>query len=182
MSAANTRRRRCATTVNVNAASPNAAPASATLANRSHCSGTCARSGVGVCSTPSARTTRSPITEATNAGSTARLRLRPLRWTSRPNTAPASGTPNTAPNPPDIAAISSVRRSSCSRRMTRAAASVRLPLIWIAVPSRPADPPKRCVTTVPMKTSGAILRGTQAVGSWISSMISVLPSTARPPP
>ena len=36
--------------------------------------------------------------------------------------------------------------------------------------------------TVPMKTSGAILRGTQAVGSWISSMISVLPSTARPPP
>ena len=53
--------------------------------------------------------------------------------------------------------------------------------IWTAVPSRPADPPNRCVSTVPPNTSGAIRLGTHAVASWISSMIIAVPPLARPP-
>ena len=34
-----------------------------------------------------------------------------------------------------------------------------LPPIWRAAPSRPAEPPKRCVIRVDTKISGAILNG-----------------------
>ena len=80
-----------------------------------------------------------------------------------------------------MAAISSRRRSARrSAEARRTTASVRLPDICIAVPSRPAEPPKRWVATVPTSTSGAMRRGTHAVGSWISSMMRLLPSPARP--
>ena len=51
-----------------------------------------------------------------------------------------------------------------------------LPPICSAVPSRPAEPPKRCVTSVPNRTSGAIRRGTPAPGWWISSMSRLFPA------
>src|SRR5215218_2303053 len=80
-----------------------------------------------------------------------------------------------------MAAIRSRRRSGApsgnSRRVT---SSVRLPDIWIAVPSRPAEPPKRWVTIVAPYTSGAIRRGIHAAGVWISSMIRLLPAAAVP--
>ena len=104
-----------------------------------------------------------------------------MLWTSRPNTAPARGTPNTAPNPAEMPATSSVRRSGFDRRSIRAALSVRLADICTAVPSRPAEPPKRLVATVESSTRGAMRRGMPVRGSWISSMIRALPSIERPP-
>ena len=62
--------------------------------------------------------------------------------------APAIGVPNIAPNPPLSAAIRSTRRSVALMRMVRLNQSVRLPDIWMAVPSRPADPPNSWVTTL----------------------------------
>ncbi len=63
-----------------------------------------------------------------------------------------------------------------------------LPPIWTAVPSRPAEPPKRCVRTVPISTSGVIRKGTPRrgsspppPGSWISSMMRLLPASTDLP-
>jgi len=45
----------------------------------------------------------------------------------------------------------------------------------------PAEPPNRCVTTVPNKINGAIRRGTPPPGVWIWSRMRLLPpSTDRP--
>ena len=58
--------------------------------------------------------------------------------------------------------ISSTRRCSRSRRNTCVTRSASAPPICTAVPSRPAEPPNRCVTTVATSTSGAIRFGTSA--------------------
>lgn len=89
--------------------------------------------------------------------------------------APVSGVPKTAPNPAAIPHISRVRVSIASSRRERARVLEMLPPIWTAVPSRPADPPNKCVATVPIKTSGAIRLGTPPPGSWISSIRRLLP-------
>jgi hypothetical protein len=75
------------------------------------------------------------------------------------------GVPNTAPKPAATPPISSRRRALpvSPSRSTRPCA--RLPPSCTAVPSRPADPPNRCVATVPISTSGAMASGTPPPGS-----------------
>ncbi len=88
--------------------------------------------------------------------------------TSIANTAPASGVPKTPPNPPATPVISNVRVSPGVRTFNiRAMALAMPPPICTAVPSRPADPPHKWVTMVPMNTSGTIRVGTPPPGSWI---------------
>ena len=99
--------------------------------------------------TPRPSTIRSPTNEAATAGTSASYRMRPMLCTSSANTNPATGTPNTAPNPPASAAISMIRRSVGFSRARRENQSVRLPAICSAVPSRPTDPPNSWVTSVP---------------------------------
>ena len=48
--------------------------------------------------------------------------------------------------------------------------------ICTAVPSRPALPPKTCVTTVPMSTIGAMRSGISGPSSWMVSMTRLLPA------
>ena len=79
---------------------------------------------------------------------------------SIPNMAPAAGVPNTPPNP----AVTPLRSSVCrvdaeSGSKPQAAEAMPAP-ICTAVPSRPAEPPKRWVISVLEKIMGAILRGT----------------------
>ncbi|KVM53902.1 hypothetical protein WJ58_18690 [Burkholderia ubonensis] len=83
--------------------------------------------------------------------------------------------PNTDAKPAAMPAISSTRRCSRSRRNACVTRSASAPPICTAVPSRPAEPPNRCVTTVATSTSGAIRFGTSAFGSWISSISRLLP-------
>jgi hypothetical protein len=138
---------------------------------------------VGRCGTPRACTTRSPTNDAVSAGTIASWRIRPRECTSRPNTAPATGTPNTAPNPPAIAAISSTRRSGAATPIRTAGTHRRTgsPTSAAPCPPGPADPPNRFVATVAANTSGAMRRGSHAVGSWISSMTRLLPRSACRP-
>ena len=77
--------------------------------------------------------------------------------------------------------MSRIRRSAGASRIVRLNRSVRLPDIWMAVPSRPAEPPKSWVTMVAPAMSGAMRRGTHSVGSWTSSSSRALPWMARPP-
>ncbi len=56
-----------------------------------------------------------------------------------------------------------------------AMASARLPPICTAVPSRPALPPKRCVSTVPTSTMGAMRSGSCRSPSCTVSMTRLLP-------
>jgi hypothetical protein len=101
--------------------------------------------------------------------------MRPSTMNSRPNTAPASGVPNTEPKPPATPAASSAaqgRRPAFSRCETQ---SLRLAPICTAVPSRPALPPNRCVSTVPISTIGAIRSGSSGPSSWMVSITRLLP-------
>ncbi len=108
---------------------------------------------------PHAWHVQSPVTAAMNAGSSASYSMRPIISTSSANTAPASGVPNTAPNPAAIPAINKIRIRLDSSPAQRQNALAMLPPICTAVPSRPAEPPNKCVTSVPSKINGAIRRG-----------------------
>ena len=59
--------------------------------------------------------------------------------------------------------------------------SARLAPICTAVPSRPALPPKRCVSTVPTSTIGAMRSGISGPSSWIVSMTRLLPALIDSP-
>ena len=98
----------------------------------------------------------SPTTEATSAGTRASYSMRPSTTNSRPKTAPAMGVPNTEPNPPATPAARSWRRTPLPTRSRCETQSVRLAPICTAVPSRPALPPNRWVSTVPTSTIGAM--------------------------
>ena len=103
--------------------------------------------------------------------------MRPMISTSSPNSAPASGVPNTDAKPALMPAISRTRRSSGRSRNRCVSWSASAPPICTAVPSRPTDAPNRCDTTVPPSTSGAMRSGTTRFGSWISSMSRLLPAS-----
>ena len=130
---------------------------------------------------PSPRVTRSPTSDATSAGTSAPYSIRPSTTNSRPKTAPAMGVPKTDPKPPATPAASSCRRSGAASRRRCESQSVRLAPICTAVPSRPALPPKRCVSTVPPRTSGAMRKGISGPSSWMVSMTRLFPAlTAWP--
>ncbi len=94
---------------------------------------------------------------------------------------PGDGGANTAPKPAAMPAMSRRRTSPNSRRKALPKPEAKLPPSWTAVPSRPAEPPNRCVATVETRISGAMRKGTPAPGSWICSTIRLLPPSAERP-
>ena len=78
---------------------------------------------------------------------------------SRENTAPASGVPNTEAKPPATPQIKSIRTVAASKDQRLPSWAANAAPICRAVPSRPAEPPKRWVIKVPNKTKGAIRKG-----------------------
>lgn len=70
--------------------------------------------------------------------------------TSRPNTAPASGVPKIEAKPALIPIATITRWSRLGKRKSLEKRSAIAPPICTPVPSRPADPPNRCVRTVPI--------------------------------
>ena len=76
------------------------------------------------------------------------------------------GVPNTEPKPPATPAASTWRRMGPPSESRRKSASERLAPICTAVPSRPALPPNKCVSTVPTSTIGAMRSGKVGPSSW----------------
>ena len=79
----------------------------------------------------------------------------PMLTTSMLNTAAVRGVPNRAEKRPLMPHMTMmfIFRSLSRHHLPRVAA--RLPPIWSAAPSRPAEPPVRWVSTEPRKISGA---------------------------
>ena len=121
--------------------------------------------------------TISAITAAISAGKRASYLMRPMDNTSNAKIAPAMGVPKTAPKPAATPVISRMRRSSLLSFISLPSQFEMLPPICTAVPSRPADPPKRCVKTVANNTSGAMRKGTPPPGLCISSITRLLPAS-----
>ncbi len=76
-----------------------------------------------------------------------------------PKTAPASGVPKTEAKPALMPDMSRTRRSRGFMRKGRASWSASEAPVWMAVPSRPAEPPKRWVRKVPRRISGVMRSG-----------------------
>jgi hypothetical protein len=85
------------------------------------------------------------------------------------------GVPNTEPKPPATPAASSRRRVARETFRRCASQSVKLAPICTAVPSRPALPPNKCVSTVPISTIGAIRSGISGPSSWMVSITRLFP-------
>jgi hypothetical protein len=98
-----------------------------------------------------------------------------------PKMAPESGVPKTEPKPALMPAISRMRRWCGASRSGLESWSASEAPVWIAVPSRPAEPPNRCVRKVPTRTSGVIRSGITSCGSWISSRMRLLPGSTIVP-
>ncbi len=128
-----------------------------------------------VCVAPHARAVMSPTTEATSTGKSESTEKFPTVGTSSANTTPANGVPKTEPNPPAIPARRSLRRTSPRAPIASPTISAKLAPICTAVPSRPALPPKRCVSNVPASTSGAIRFGTRLLSSKVASITRSMP-------
>ena len=78
----------------------------------------------------------------------------PMAITSMAKIAPVNGVPNTAPKPAATPANNMVFTSFSSSFNHLANSCATLPPICTAVPSRPAEPPNKCVKTVVDKTRG----------------------------
>lgn len=88
-------------------------------------------------------------------GNSAEVQKRPTLTTSIAKTHAAIGVPNTAANTPLIPHMVRMWRSSSFKRNSLPKNVATLPPIWSAAPSRPAEPPSRCVIVVPRKMAGA---------------------------
>ena len=97
---------------------------------------------------------------ATMQGTKLEYTMWPMHSTSITNTVAVSGVPNSAANSAPMPTIVSVRRSSSLSFNKRPMSLPRLPPSCSAAPSRPAEPPSRCVRKVATKISGAIATGT----------------------
>ena len=104
---------------------------------------------------PSACATPNAEAEETTHGSSAAVQNRPTLTTSTAKTQAAIGVPNTAAKTAPMPHIVRICRSRSLRRNSRPKSVAMLPPSCKAAPSRPAEPPSRCVTTVPRKIAGA---------------------------
>ena len=104
----------------------------------------------------------------------------PTKHISIPKNAPASGVPNAAPNAAEIPAIMRSRRS-WSRTLNSALTLLAMvPPICTAAPSRPAEPPARCVAVEQTKVSRP-MRAWMCVPVRVESITRLLPREARRP-
>ena len=101
---------------------------------------------------------------AIRQGSSALYFILPIATTSIAKIAPVTGVPKTAPNPAATPHISKMLLSLSFKASHLENKEAILPPICTAVPSRPADPPNKCVTRVATKTIGAMRTGTPAPG------------------
>ena len=83
----------------------------------------------------------------------------PKTKTSSAKIPPASGVPKTEAKPALIPAIRTIFRSRLESLNNLVKRSATAPPTCTAVPSRPAEPPNKCVKIVPKSTRGAILNG-----------------------
>ncbi len=74
--------------------------------------------------------------------------------TSSAKMAPVTGVPNTAPKPAAIPVINKMRTSVGFNFSTLPNNAATLPPICTAVPSRPAEPPNKCVMSVGQQNHG----------------------------
>ena len=81
--------------------------------------------------------------------------MEPTSTTSKVKMVAASGVPKTAENAPAIPHIVIKRQSRCSSRSALPRLPDTEPPSSSAAPSRPLEPPNRCVMTVDTKISGA---------------------------
>ena len=88
-------------------------------------------------------------------GNSAAEQKRPTLTTSTAKTQAAIGVPNTAANTALMPHIVRMCRSCSLRRNSLPKSVATLPPSCSAAPSRPAEPPNRCVMTVPRKIAGA---------------------------
>ena len=107
--------------------------------------------------------------------------MRPITITSNAKIAPANGVPKTDAKPALIPAISTIFLSILFSLKSFVNWSAIAPPTCTAVPSRPAEPPNKCVRTVPKKTKGAILKGITFLGEWYSSNNILFPFTTLSP-
>ena len=104
----------------------------------------------------------------------------PTIITSRAKTAPANGVPKIEANPAPIPICIIIFLSYGCIFSSLDMKSAIAPPICTPVPSRPAEPPNKCVSTVPTYTSGAILKGMIFFDERISSIRKLLPLAAVP--
>ena len=82
----------------------------------------------------------------------------------------ATGVPNSAENSAAMPQSWKMRRLSFSGFTMRDIATPMEPPNWSAAPSRPAEPPVRCVSAVEMKIAGAIRMDTP---SWVCTVLMI---------
>ena len=86
-----------------------------------------------------------------------------------PNTAPATGAPNTADKAADTPQMTNFLRSSAKKRIERAKADISAAPIWTLGPSNPTTPPGAKVNSVDKILPGTTLKGILAECKWMSS-------------
>lgn len=95
----------------------------------------------------------------------------PIELTSNPNIVPAIGVPNTTPKPLLTPLVIIIVKSNLFKfSISPILAQILVP-ICTPVPSRPADPPHKCVIKVQKNTKGSILNGICPLASFILSII-----------
>ena len=99
---------------------------------------------------------KTPSSADTRQGSSAAYCIEPTSTTSSVKIVAASGVPKMAENAPAMPHIVIKRQSRFSKCSALPSCPDTLPPSSRAAPSRPLDPPNRCVATVEKKMSGAV--------------------------